>query len=244
MTRVAEVMGDGAQRSRTVSSTKHVLYFDVLTVLASLAVVAMHVNGAYWYYRDAPSWILNLFIEKISVWAVPIFFMLTGATLIDYRKRHSTAEYAERRIKRTLVPFLIWSFLGLLFSIFCTKSTALGLPVSDYINLVINTSIPEVNVYWFFLPLFAIYACIPVLSLIPEKSRRSGFLQLVAYTLTFDTLSQILPAVGLTINSNLSNPMCVGWLVFPLLGWVIASRDFSLRERELLFIPRRFVGGA
>lgn len=97
--------------------SNHILYFDVLTILASFAVVAMHVNSAYWSYRNAPSWVLNLIIEKTCVWAVPVCFMLTGATLIDYRKRHSTSEYVKRRVRRTVVPFLIWSFVGLFFSL-------------------------------------------------------------------------------------------------------------------------------
>ena len=108
-------------------TSNRILYFDVLTILASFAVVAMHVNGAYWSYRDAPSWVLNLIIEKTCVWAVPVFFMLTGATLIDYRKRHSTSEYVKRRVRRTVVPFLIWSFAGLFFSLFYSfkgRSTA------------------------------------------------------------------------------------------------------------------------
>ena len=53
--------------------SNHILYFDVLTILASFAVVAMHVNSAYWSYRDAPSWVLNLIIEKTCVWAVSIY---------------------------------------------------------------------------------------------------------------------------------------------------------------------------
>lgn len=216
-------------------TSNHILYFDVLTILASFAVVAMHVNSAYWSYRDAPSWILNLIIEKTCVWAVPVFFMLTGATLIDYRNRHSTSEYVKRRVQRTVVPFLIWSFVGLFFSLFYTKSTPLGLSINSYVNLIINTSIPEVSVYWFFIPLFAIYLCIPVLSLIPEDKRTKGFIWLVVYTLVMDALSQILPIVGLSVNSNLCNPMCEGWLIFPLLGYLVAKTDFSLRRRIIIY---------
>lgn len=215
--------------------SNHILYFDVLTILASFAVVAMHVNSAYWSYRDAPSWVLNLIIEKTCVWAVPVFFMLTGATLIDYRKRHSTSEYVKRRVQRTVVPFLIWSFVGLFFSLFYTKSTPLGLSINNYLNLIINTSIPEVNVYWFFVPLFTIYLCIPVISLIPENKRAKGFIWLVVYTLVMDVLSQVLPIVGLEVNSNLYNPMCAGWLIFPLLGYLVAKTDFSLKRRIIIY---------
>ena len=64
-------------------------YFNVLNVLACIAVVMLHCNSCYWNGPVAGKsvWISANFIETTMYWAVPIFYMLTGAKLMDYRKR-------------------------------------------------------------------------------------------------------------------------------------------------------------
>ncbi|WP_432645875.1 acyltransferase family protein [Mediterraneibacter gnavus] len=53
-------------------------------------------------------WILSLFIEKVCFFAVPVFFMITGATLIDYPKRYNLKTYVKKRINKTVIPWLAW----------------------------------------------------------------------------------------------------------------------------------------
>lgn len=62
-----------------------------------------------------------MFIEALFYFAVPVFFMLTGATLINYRKRYGTGTFFKKRLLKTLVPFIIWSIIGICWSIFYTK---------------------------------------------------------------------------------------------------------------------------
>lgn len=52
---------------------------------------------------------LGLAIEVLFYWAVPIFFMLTGATLMRYRERYDTKTFLLKRFQRTVIPFLAWS---------------------------------------------------------------------------------------------------------------------------------------
>lgn len=52
---------------------------------------------------------MSLCIQVIAHWAVPVFFMLTGANLMDYREKYSTSVYFKRRMTRIFLPFLFWS---------------------------------------------------------------------------------------------------------------------------------------
>lgn len=61
---------------------KRVLYYDFLNILATVAVVYMHCNGLVHTYSDTWAWRQALIIEVLCYWAVPVFFMLSGATLI------------------------------------------------------------------------------------------------------------------------------------------------------------------
>lgn len=83
-----------------VTSSGRVLYFDLLNIAACICVVAMHCNGIVHTYSDARCWKTSLIVETVAFWAVPVFFMLTGATLVEYRKRYSTKEFFVKRIKK------------------------------------------------------------------------------------------------------------------------------------------------
>lgn len=68
------------------NNKKYILYFDLLNIFACFAVVALHVNGAVHTFAKTRNWVSCMFIEALFYFAVPVFFMLTGATLMNYRK--------------------------------------------------------------------------------------------------------------------------------------------------------------
>lgn len=59
-------------------------YIDILRVIASFAVVLIHVTVSYIddYSADTSQWaILNLF-NSLSRWSVPVFVMISGAVTL------------------------------------------------------------------------------------------------------------------------------------------------------------------
>lgn len=227
--------------NKKTHKNQHTIYFDVLTILAAIAVVSMHVNSQYWQFRDAPSWWLNVFIEKTSYWAVPVFYMISGATLLNYRDRYSTTVYIQKRIIRTVIPFLCWSVVGIAYGMFRSGSVPIGKGIAFYINMIINTSIPEVNVYWFFIPLFAIYLSIPALSLFERSKRIKAFCWIVVYFFVGYILGKLLPVFSLEMNPAFYNPLCQGWVVYPILGYVLANINFEKKHRIVIYVAG-FVG--
>ena len=79
-------------------SKKRVGYFDALNVVSCIAVVTMHVNGTSLYtFHHSVSWLSSLFIDCFMLFCrFLVFFMLTGATLMDYRKRYNTYEFIKK----------------------------------------------------------------------------------------------------------------------------------------------------
>ncbi|MBT1162622.1 acyltransferase [Bifidobacterium sp. SO1] len=220
---------------RHVASVKRVVYYDILNVVAAFSVVLMHTNEAYWNFRPTKTWVMNLIIEKSLKFAVPIFFMLTGATLMDYREKYSTGKYAQKRIRRAVIPFLFWSIIGLLFSRFLTHSTPSS-SIAHYINMIITTSIPEVNVYWFFIPLFLAYLAIPVFSCIPSSKRNDIFSFLIIWYLVFTAAKAFLPLIGVQVNSILDNPFTANDLVYVLLGYLLSNNNIDKRITRALIV--------
>lgn len=222
------------------NNKKYILYFDLLNIFACFAVVALHVNGAVHTFAKTRNWVSCMFIEALFYFAVPVFFMLTGATLMNYRKRYGTGTFFKKRLLKTLVPFIIWSIIGICWSVFYTK----GMAISDintpakFISAVINCK--GMGIYWFFPALFSVYLTIPLFSLVDED-KRIGKKGIFTYLiLVYIVLNVLLPFVcrltGIQWNSALNAVSCGGYVVWFLIGYLLANTDINKKFRILIYI--------
>lgn len=92
-------------------------WISMAQVSASFAVVMLHCNGVFWQFPTGRLWYTSNFIECFFYWAVPAFFMISGATLLDYQDRYSTSTFLKKRLLRTAVPFVAWSCIGIIYSV-------------------------------------------------------------------------------------------------------------------------------
>lgn len=189
----------------------YVLTFDLMNIAACIAVIILHVNGAFWDGPTKDYWKNCVFAETAFYWAVPVFFMLSGATLMDYRNRYTTIEYFKKRISKTVIPFLMWSFISILWAVYIVHwldasevSTWQGV-----VNTIANTK--AMSIYWFFPPLFAIYMCIPALSEIPEDKRKTVFGYIIVSSFVLDSFIPVLASLfDVYVGSALYFPLNYG----------------------------------
>lgn len=113
----------------------------------------MHCNGLVHEFSDTAVWRQSLLVDALAYWAVPAFFMISGATLMRYRTRYSTGEFLKRR--------LLWY---LFFTGFATCS------VLPFVMSVLD--IP----YWgnFAMPLTGGYVLLPILGYLLSTMELSG----------------------------------------------------------------------
>lgn len=226
----------------TSSKKNRVVYFDILNILATISVVWIHFGNEVHWYDGSTVWYWCLLIQVICYWAVPVFFMLTGATLMGYRKRCSTKEYFIHRLKRGLAPYLVF---GTLLTLVCLKKGTLTIdpahPVLWVLDVFMNNRME--HIYWFFVVLLGIYLTIPALSVFAREENRKELNYMVALgTLTicvFPFLNQMLSQyLGVTENcwnSALSFPMLGGYLIYPVLGYWASVHDFTPRQRIMCY---------
>ena len=62
-------------------------YIDFLNVFSCLGVIFLHHSNIFHTYSPTVAWVQALFIQVLFYWSVPIFLMLSGAMLLDYRKK-------------------------------------------------------------------------------------------------------------------------------------------------------------
>lgn len=88
------------------------VYMDWLRVLATIAVVTIHVSAGYVSMLDASNvsrWMAGNFYDSFSRASVPIFVMISGALLLRGAKDSSIGEFLKKRASKVIIPFIGWS---------------------------------------------------------------------------------------------------------------------------------------
>lgn len=91
---------------RKINQKEHYFYIDILRILACLCVIYMQCNRIADPYTDTSVYRQRMFVETIAYWAVPVFFMISGATLFDYRERYQTGAYFKKRFLKQVYRLL------------------------------------------------------------------------------------------------------------------------------------------
>lgn len=206
------------------------LYFDLLNICACICVVALHCNQMVHTYAPGLNWAAGLVIEVLFYWAVPIFFMLSGATLMRYRNRYDTKTFLIKRFKRTVIPFLFWSIFLYLYVIILKQGEEFG--PRRMINAILNNQVEQV--YWFFFPLFSIYLAMPVLSLLADHKKVLWYMVASSFVLT-SVLPFLLSPLGIQWPGSISLPACGGMLMFVILGFLLSETEVQKKYRYFAY---------
>ncbi len=209
-------------------------YISVLNVIACLSVVLLHANGTFWSFEYSRTWISADIIESVFYFAVPVFFMITGCTLIDYPDRYDTKTYLKKRFSKTLIPFLFWSGIGLVYQTLLGRIVFGDLTIKLLIDYLINANI--VSIYWFFIPLFAIYLCIPFFAKIEKQHRQETFRYMIFLCFIFNiALPLVFSLLGINYNGSMTLSVGSGYLFWIMIGYYIDHYEISKRNRIIIY---------
>jgi len=200
----------------------------MLNVVACLGVVMLHANGVFWSHPKGSLWISSNLIETVMYWPVPIFFMITGATLLEYRSRYSTPVFFKRRFWRVFIPFLFWSVFAFCVLRFVFGNTDLKLSVSGILNY------EYYYIYWFFPSLFAIYLSMPVLNLLSRRWKLIACLLLYTFV-SYSILPFLADISVISVDKAWCSPVSAGYILYALLGYGLANVELSKKERIILY---------
>ncbi|MDO5462768.1 MAG: acyltransferase family protein, partial [bacterium] len=207
-------------------------YLSFLAMLSSLAVIYLHYNGVFWQRPTGGIWVSANIIEAVFYFAVPIFFMISGCTLIDYKEKYDTKTFFIKRIKKTVFPFLVWSGMACLYEYFLHPIRFQGVGLGDIFQGILDAT--YMPVYWFFMPLFSIYLCMPILTDI--KHKKETFTYVVLIGIFVISIAPFLNGFGIDLlPKGFSFPICGAYLIYPLLGYLLHHTSFSFKCRMLIY---------
>lgn len=212
---------------------KRILYYDLLNISACIAVIVLHHNGLVHVFTGDIIWKECLVAEVAFYWAVPIFLMLSGATLLNYREKYSTKIFFKKRLLRVGIPWVFWSVVILIWKTICGDFVWENYSIREFLNIILNSKMEVI--YWFFPVILGLYMFIPVLSVLTSSKYRKILWYIVGYSLVVDaTLPLICSLVDIQWNGAISSPLN-GYIIFIILGYLLSTEDISKKYRKVIY---------
>lgn len=172
---------------RNKNPEQRIAYFDYLRILATAAVMVLHISAHNWYLADVGSWewnVLNMY-DSLVRWAVPVFVMMSGALFLGGSQ--SLENILKKNVKRILAALIFWSVLyavAVYFATGCSIWDAVGEVFVGHYHL------------WFLFMLTGLYLVVPFLRKIVESKRLMKYFLLLSFLFSF-VFPQILDVVSL-----------------------------------------------
>lgn len=212
-------------------SSERVVYFDILNIISCISVVALHHNGIVHSFSNTRAWRQSLIIECGCYWAVPIFLMVSGATLIPYDDRYDTKTFLVKRLKRVFIPWLFWSSVFLLWKVMTGQMQMESRSILYILDLILNNKVE--SVYWYFPQLIGIYFAIPIITEIRNKKNLLWYIVVI----NFLFISLPGPIRAFTGYSwNISIPIAQGMFIYPILGYLLHNTKLHKNARLIMYL--------
>ena len=167
--------------------------------------------------------------------AVPCFFMISGATLLDYRERFSTRQFFIKRINKTLIPFLFWSIIGVFYRFAVRDWSWDQYSVKGILLRILNTNV--VDIYWFFPALFGLYLSIPILAAVPKEYKERVYMYFTVCAFVLNSVASFLTSVfAIDYHNGFSFTIGAGYLQYLTLGWLIDHKAPGRNMRCVVYL--------
>ena len=166
---------------------QRIAYFDVLRILATFAVIVLHLSAQHWADTDVYSraWqAFNLYDSAVR-WAVPVFVMISGALFLSGSQ--SIGHILKKNVSRLVTAFIFWSAL---YAVFMVNFE--GCPT----NLILQQFLNGHYHMWFLFMIVGLYLIVPFLRPIVRDEKLLRYFLLLTLIFTF-LLPQIASAVSL-----------------------------------------------
>lgn len=207
---------------------QRIVYLDYLRIIAALAVIGIHVAGKGTYILGGKIeanpiiFMTAAVIDSCLRFAVPIFFMISGA-LVFSKPEMNISTFYPNRAKRILIPLLFWA----LFYSFVFNQ---GWPVREHFKQILLGN-PFYHL-WFLYAVIGIYLVVPVFYQFLKHSSKRDIEIVLGISFILNT---ILPMISskfwVDISGAFSFTYLSGSIFYFLLGYYLINYDFKLFDR-------------
>lgn len=204
---------DSLEHGKTAIGGRRLVFVDVLNIISSFAVVLLHTSLSVFSPERSLGWVASLASQSFAIFAVPVFFMVSGMNLLGYRSRYSTKTFMRKRLLRVGVSLLLASlFCYLLFcafpdSFYGAERFGGAASPKEFLKGFLTNGI--LDIYWFLYSIVYLYILTPLLSLVVTRRR------LLEYAIVLCLVVGVLMPMATHLGANpVYFQTLFGWALF------------------------------
>lgn len=208
---------------------------SLTSVLACIFVVYIHSNFAWFGFSNSRMWFTSNIIRYICYCAVPLFFMISGATLLDYKDKYSTKTFFKKRLSKVVIPWIVWSIFGLFYCLYTKQINSSDINFVYIINGIFNSKFQDV--FWYFPVCISVYLAMPLFASINKDHKKDVLIYL---TMLWFILNAFIPFLLKVLNVSISYSIVAipmtNYMFYCCVGYLISKNDVSKKMRIILYI--------
>ena len=216
-------------------------YISFTKIIASFSVVILHTNGlgVYWkfkcqYKKYKQYFVSSLLIESLFNFAVPLFFLCIGATLLNFNEKYNLKIYFIKRLKKVLLPFIFWNIILYYYKVYIIKNKH---PIIfNFFNIwKIYYGHKIYNIFGSTHSFILVYALIPLIAYIKQTLK----IEIYSYGFIFLFITQLLiPYLIKIYNLNLVwiYKIKVGHIIYIFAGYIIHHYEFKFKSKLKIYL--------
>lgn len=235
------------------SKRQRILYFDVFRAFAPIAIIMIHIFDSI--YKNKIDFYSGEYFWAHAVlaclrWAVPIFIMISGAIFLDPKRNFDLKKHYRKYVLRLVLAYAVWSIIyGIGQGLTIDGSTSEKLQ-----EFLFRSFGGHYYHLWFLLMLLAMYMMVPILRKITADRGLMKYFLFVGIIVCFalpliadycriliEASSKTNPFVmgplsGIAdVISYFSGKLLLNYTVYFVLGYYLATEDFSRRKRYVIY---------
>lgn len=199
---------------------KRLVYLDALRIIAIMCVIFNHsgVNGFLLYTTTDNVYVqfISIFISSFSKIGVPLFFMISGALLLD--KDESLKDLLIKRVLRYVIILFVFCGLNFLYKVH------LGMITFNFADMIRKTTTGQMHTpYWFLYSYIGFLLTLTILRKLVKVMTNSDYYYLFAL---YVIVCGVFGLFARTFIGELNIPVALAadTVVYPLLGYFLAYR--------------------
>ena len=213
---------------------------ELMRILAAFFVIFNHtgINGFFLFSRSemgSTTFWIELAISVFCKFSVPLFFMITGALMLQKETR-SYRDLFVNKILKTMLILLIWSFAAYRFQVHSGETWS---AVDNFFRRFFTTNWNYSH--WYLYAHIAVLLSLPILQKIAKALSDKEFVYMftlaIVYLCVLPVVQYILWKEQFTINGDFKiDWICSQIFLYPLLGYFLYHREIVWNKTKLLLL--------
>lgn len=205
----------------TIKKKKRLVYLDLIRVVATLGVIAVHVFATGFFTNvGSYNWFVSAIGDCLVRWCVPLFVMISGALFLQSTKEVSYNILIKKYIPRLILAYAFWNIVYIMY-----EYIILGQELS------IGLFFPHFHL-WYIPMIIGVYLLIPILRKISNDRNlmHSTLILWIIYLIGCFCRFDLIPQIRIIFNTN----SILGFSGYFLLGYYLSN--YTITRKQLKWI--------